>query len=73
MTWWHIALLALPILPNMWSIWHVRNHEFATEQEKSLWFLLGVFVPVIGGIVYLCVGRRRALTHTKLIQGGNDE
>lgn len=73
MTWWHIALLALPILPNMWSIWHVRNHDFATDQEKSLWFVLGVFVPVIGGIVYFCVGRRRALPPQSLAKAGNNE
>ena len=61
MRWWHWIVLALPILPNLWSIWHVRNHYFATEQEKSLWFLLAVFIPVLGGIIYLVAGRRRAL------------
>ena len=62
MQWWHWLLLALPILPNMWSIWHVRAQNFATEQEKSLWFLLAVFVPVLGGIIYIIFGRRRAQT-----------
>ena len=60
MSWWHWLLIALPILPNLWSIWHVRAHEFPSHQEKSLWFLLAVFVPVVGGIVYFAVGRRRA-------------
>lgn len=58
--WWHIVVLALPILPNLWSIWHVRNHNFPSDQEKSLWFLLAVFVPVLGGLIYIVSGRRRA-------------
>lgn len=64
MSWWHFWVLALPILPNLWSIWHVRKHEFASDQEKSLWFLVSVFVPVLGGLVYICVGRRRAMALT---------
>lgn len=60
MQWWHWAVLALPILPNLWSIWHVRSRNFASEQEKSLWFLLAVFVPVLGGLIYIVFGRRRA-------------
>lgn len=64
MSWWHFLVLALPILPNLWSIWHVRKHVFASDQEKSLWFLVSVFVPVLGGLVYICVGRRRAMALT---------
>ncbi len=60
MQWWHFLVLTLPILPNLYSIWHVRRHYFSTEQEKSLWFLLCVFVPVIGGIIYIIFGRRKA-------------
>lgn len=59
MSWWYWGLLTLPILPNLWSIWHVRGHEFPTPQEQSLWFLAVVFVPVIGGMAYILVGRRR--------------
>ncbi len=60
MLWWHFVILALPMVPNLYSIWHIRTHYFADEQQKSLWFLLAVFVPVIGGIVYLLCGRKKA-------------
>ncbi len=60
MQWWHFLVLLVPMLPNLYSIWHVRNHYFSNEQEKSLWFLLVVFVPVIGGIIYLIIGRKKA-------------
>ena len=60
MLWWYFIILALPILPNIYAIWHIRSHYFANEQQRSLWFLLAVFVPVIGGLVYLIKGRKYA-------------
>ena len=29
-----LALLALPILPNLWTIWHAMRHDFPGEREK---------------------------------------
>lgn len=58
-TW--ILLLAIPILPNLWCIWHVFRHDFPGKNEKTLWMLAGVFLPVIGGLAYLFTGWRRAL------------
>ena len=52
-------LVALPILPNLWAIWHGFHHSFPSQQERLIWILLAVFVPVIGGIAYLLFGRRR--------------
>lgn len=60
MTWWQWLVLALPILPNLWSIWHVRTRAFPSDQEKALWFAAAVFVPVLGGLAYIFVGRRRS-------------
>ncbi|WP_420842828.1 PLD nuclease N-terminal domain-containing protein [Desulfovibrio mangrovi] len=54
-----ILALALPILPNLWCIWHAYGHEFSTPAEKYGWMLAGVFVPVLGGVVYLLFGWRR--------------
>ncbi len=63
MLWWHFVVLALPIIPTLYAIWHVRTHYFVSEQEKSLWFLLVVFIPVFGGIIYLLLGRKKAHKH----------
>ena len=51
--------LALPILPNLWCIWHAYRHEFTTPTEKFGWMLGGVFLPVLGGLLYLLFGWRR--------------
>ena len=61
MQWWHWALLALPILPNLWSIWHVNTHRFTNHVERLLWLIVCIFVPCLGGLAYLCCGRPRAL------------
>ena len=59
--WWHFALLIVPILPSLWSIWHIWSHDFNDDaQRKVLWLILTVFIPVIGGIIYIIAGRRHA-------------
>ena len=54
-----LALLALPILPNLWAIRHAMRHEFPGDREKYWWTLGAVFVPVLGGLAYLLFGLRR--------------
>ena len=61
MLWWHWGLLALPILPNLWSIWHANGQRFANPAERLLWMALCVFVPCLGGLAYIFIGRRRSL------------
>jgi hypothetical protein len=56
-----IAILTLPIIPNLWAIWHIFHHDFATPVEKKGWIFLNVFLPVFGGIIYAFVGRRRTV------------
>lgn len=56
---WGLGLL-LPILPNLWSIWHAFFRQFPTETEKLAWLGAAIFVPVLGGLAYLFVGCRRA-------------
>lgn len=59
--WWHVFFFILPILPNLWSIWHILNHAFATPETRMYWLLLAIFVPVFGGIVYIIYGRPASL------------
>ena len=54
-----ILLFFIPILPNLWSIWHIFNHEFEFYNQKMKWLLIAVFIPVVGGIIYILIGRKR--------------
>ena len=54
-----LGLMALPILPNFLAIWHSFYRVFPTHTEKMFWFLLAIFVPVLGGVAYLIWGRKR--------------
>ncbi|MEA4855786.1 MAG: PLDc N-terminal domain-containing protein [Solidesulfovibrio sp.] len=63
MTTGQIALLAgvliLAILPNYIAIWQSFHREFPTPLERMFWFLLAIFVPLLGGLAYLVWGRKR--------------
>ena len=56
-----IFALSLPIIPNLWCIWHASRHDFPNPNERVLWVRAGTFAPIIGGILYLTVGMRRAM------------
>lgn len=56
----YLILLAIPIIPNLWCIWNAFQREFPTVNEKMAWIGVGVFVPVLGGLAYLFIGRRRS-------------
>lgn len=56
-----LPVLVLPIVPNLWAIWHVYRHDFATPQERMAWLVAQIILPVIGGLGYFVFGRRRAL------------
>lgn len=55
-----MMLLVLPILPNMWALKHAFHHDFPTEKEKFRWMMACVFLPCIGGLAYIFVGRKHA-------------
>jgi hypothetical protein len=47
------------MVPTFWAIIDVAYREFASIRTKALWGAFVVFVPCIGGIVYLIIGRRQ--------------
>lgn len=58
--WWHVLVALIPILPNFWSIWHIWNHRFSSFQQKAIWLVIAVFLPVLGGLIYIFAGRKHA-------------
>lgn len=59
--WWHVLVALVPMLPAFWSIWHIWTHAFNGDvQKKMLWLVLVVFLPVLGGLIYVAAGRTKA-------------
>ncbi len=56
-----IVILVVPVIPNLWAIWHIFRHNFATPAEKKGWLWLNIFLPIFGGIIYFLMGRRRTV------------
>lgn len=54
-----VLLLGLPIIPNLWGIYHAFYRVFPTDSEKMIWVCLCIFLPVLGGVIYFFVGRKR--------------
>ncbi|WP_300157929.1 PLDc N-terminal domain-containing protein [Solidesulfovibrio sp.] len=53
------GLLIVAILPNYIAIWQSFHREFPSHLERMCWFLLAIFVPLLGGLAYLIWGRKR--------------
>ncbi len=58
---WAVVLLVVPVLPNLWAILHIFRCDFNTGQEKMVWLAVSVFIPFLGGLIYLIWGRRRGI------------
>lgn len=58
MTYTIIFLLFLPMLFTFWAIVDLAQRDLGSTKRKALWAILVVFVPYIGGPVYLLFGRR---------------
>ena len=55
-----VALLILPII-NIWAICHAGLRIFPNgPQERILWIMPAMFIPVLGGIIYLAFGMKRS-------------
>ncbi len=56
-----IILLVIPMIPTFWAITHISKGAFATTGQRYRWLALVVFLPPIGGLIYLFFGRKKRL------------
>ena len=54
-----VLIFLLPMVPTFWAIVDVAHRDFGTLKKKALWGAFIVFVPCLGGLVYLIFGRRQ--------------
>jgi hypothetical protein len=60
-----IVILLLPIVFTFWAIVDLAYRDFGSLRKKAIWGVFIVFVPYIGGPVYLIFGRRQG---TKMVK-----
>ena len=48
-----LALSLLLFIPTAWAIIHIAYRDFGSMKRKALWGIFVVFVPPVGGIIYL--------------------
>ncbi|SKA71410.1 PLDc N-terminal domain-containing protein [Desulfobaculum bizertense] len=53
------AIVLIAVLLSFWAIWHAFWRQFPSQQEKMIWLAVAVFIPFIGGIIYLLFGKNR--------------
>lgn len=58
---WALVLGAVSIflVISLSSIWDAFHREFASVNEKVAWIQICIFIPVLGGIAYLLIGKKR--------------
>lgn len=58
---WIIILAAVAICFSFtaWTIWDAWKKDFPTTNEKVLWMQICIFVPILGSLAYLFLGRNR--------------
>lgn len=55
-----IGLCGICVVLSFWAIRHAYMSDFPGESEKMFWLLAIMFMPFIGVLAYLTVGRTRA-------------
>ncbi|HKI82470.1 MAG TPA: PLD nuclease N-terminal domain-containing protein [Pseudodesulfovibrio sp.] len=60
-TQWAIVLVAVGacFAFSAWSILDVWKRTYESPTEKSLWMQICIFIPILGALTYLCLGRKR--------------
>lgn len=57
---WQIVVLFSPVLPNLWSLHHVFHHKYPGKYERLVWAYIAIFLPLVGGLIYIFFGKKRA-------------
>lgn len=57
-----LFLLLSPYIINIVALVDILRHEFDPHQNKLVWLLVTLFLPLIGGVLYFLIGRKSRLT-----------
>lgn len=54
-----ISLFFLPLALWLWAIIDLIKSNFSNSTNKLIWALIIIFVPFVGSILYLVMGRKQ--------------
>ncbi len=54
-----LVLFLLPAILWIWAIIDLLRSTFASDTNKLIWALVIIFIPFIGSLLYLVIGRRQ--------------
>jgi hypothetical protein len=57
-----LLICVLLIIPTFWAIVDIAHRDFGSIKKKALWGAFVVFVPPLGGIVYLIRHQMKRIT-----------
>ncbi|QHL86451.1 hypothetical protein GU926_02930 [Nibribacter ruber] len=56
-----LILVLLPAILWIWALVDVLKSDFKTDFEKIIWLLLVIFLPFLGWILYVFIGRSQRI------------
>lgn len=56
-----LLILGTPVVLWIWAAADLLSSRFANSIEKLIWIIVIAFLPVIGAILYLIIGRKQKL------------
>ncbi|MDC0335558.1 PLD nuclease N-terminal domain-containing protein [Pseudodesulfovibrio sp.] len=54
-----ISAVVLCFTFTTWTIWDAWKRNFESANEKVLWMQICIFIPILGSLAYLSLGRKR--------------
>ncbi|GAB5527836.1 MAG: hypothetical protein Roseis2KO_57080 [Roseivirga sp.] len=56
-----LFIVLIPAILWIWALVDIIRSDFADSTNKIVWILAIIFLPVIGALLYLLIGRRQKL------------
>jgi hypothetical protein len=65
-----VGVAFLLFIPTVWAIRHIAYGSFPTLKTKALWFAVVTLLPPFGALIYIAVGRPRAIEEAEETEDG---
>lgn len=59
-----LIIAVLPVILIIWAIIDLVTSQFTDSTNKLIWAIIILFMPFIGAILYLIIGRKQKINST---------